>query len=57
MTKAIFTAMGAAVALLAFRSPAFALADDAAKVERGKRAYNAQRCHVCHSIEGQGQPA
>jgi mono/diheme cytochrome c family protein len=31
-----------------------ALAQDAAKVERGKALYTEQKCKMCHSIAGEG---
>jgi mono/diheme cytochrome c family protein len=42
----------AALALLGFMLPA--LAQDAAKIERGKKVYAEQKCGVCHSIGDQG---
>lgn len=35
-------------------APAVAMAQDAAKVEAGKKLYTAQKCQICHSIEGKG---
>lgn len=32
-----------------------ASAQDKAQVEHGMKVYAAQKCHVCHSIEGKGQ--
>ncbi|MCL4811283.1 MAG: c-type cytochrome [Vicinamibacteraceae bacterium] len=34
--------------------PAVAMAQDAAKVEAGKKLYTAQKCQMCHSIAGVG---
>jgi mono/diheme cytochrome c family protein len=35
-------------------APAVAMAQDAAKVEAGKKLYTAQKCQMCHSIAGVG---
>lgn len=48
-----FIATFAAIAIaLAFGAPAFA--EDAAAIEKGKEVYAAQKCKLCHSIEGTG---
>ena len=39
--------------LLALGAPA-AAQDDAAKIEKGKPVYAAQKCGICHSIDGKG---
>ena len=39
--------------LLALAAPA-AAQDDAAKIEKGKQVYTAQKCSICHSIAGKG---
>lgn len=50
MTRTLLTAV-AAVAFCAFAAPA--LAQDA-KVEKGLKVYEAQKCSMCHSIAGKG---
>jgi cytochrome c2 len=51
MRKALFVA--ATLALTSgLLSPVFA--QDKAKVERGVKVYQEQKCSICHSIEGKG---
>lgn len=51
MTLKISTAI--AVLGLAWAVPA--AAQDAKQIEHGKTVYAAQKCSICHSIEGKGQ--
>ena len=51
MTLRISTAI--AVLGLAWAVPAGA--QDATQIEHGKTVYAAQKCSICHSIEGKGQ--
>ena len=44
--------LAAAVLTAAVTTPA--LAQDAAKIERGKAVYVEQKCKLCHSIGGEG---
>ena len=37
-----------------FGFAAVAQAQDAAKIEKGKQVYAAQKCQVCHSVAGVG---
>ena len=46
---------GAAVAVVLFRFGA-AFAQDAAMVEKGKTVFTDQKCKMCHSIAGVGNP-
>lgn len=50
MTRALFAAALFSLVL----GPAAAMAQDAAKVETGKKLYTAQKCQMCHSISGVG---
>lgn len=38
----------------ALSAPAGALAQDGAKVARGKEVFSAQKCFMCHAAEGKG---
>ena len=40
------------IILLGLAGPA--TAQDAARIEKGKQLYTAQKCQVCHSVEGVG---
>jgi mono/diheme cytochrome c family protein len=51
MKRVLIGIMGA-VALCVFATPA--LAQDAAKIEKGAQVYAAQKCSMCHSIDGKG---
>jgi mono/diheme cytochrome c family protein len=48
--------MRAAIVLImvALGSAGVAAQDDAAKIEKGKQVYAAQKCMICHSIAGKG---
>jgi mono/diheme cytochrome c family protein len=48
--------MVAVVALASFGGAGAAFAQDAALVERGMKVYTDQKCSVCHSISGKGNP-
>lgn len=50
--KRLFTMSLAAAAVLAFAGAA--RAQDAAQIEKGIKVYAAQKCSLCHSIEGKG---
>lgn len=50
MKRIVFTTV-AAIAFAAFGSTAFA---QDAKVDKGKALFTAQKCTLCHSIEGKG---
>ena len=45
----------AATAILALAWVAPASAQDAKQIEQGKTVYAAQKCSICHAIEGKGQ--
>ena len=51
MRRTIATFAAFAIAL-AVGAPVFA--DDAAMIEKGKEVYTAQKCKLCHAIEGVG---
>jgi len=44
---------GAAIFALTWVAPA--AAQDAKQIEHGKTVYAAQKCQICHSIDGKGQ--
>ena len=50
--KRVLMAVTGALALTVFATPA--LAQDAAKIEKGAQVYAAQKCQMCHSIAGKG---
>jgi mono/diheme cytochrome c family protein len=52
MTRTLLTAV-AALAFCAFAAPASA---QDAKVEKGPKVYAAQKCTMCHSVAGKGNP-
>lgn len=52
-TTGMLWAMAVGVAL----SAQVAAAQDKEKIEHGVKVYAAQKCNVCHSIEGQGKKA
>jgi mono/diheme cytochrome c family protein len=47
--------LSACAAILAIAWAAPASAQDAKLIEHGKTVYAAQKCSICHSIEGKGQ--
>ena len=47
-------ALAAGIAILAIAPRAADAAQDAALVEKGKAVYAAQKCSMCHAIEGKG---
>ena len=51
--KRVMIAAGAAAALVAFAGTASA---QDAKVEKGLKVYADQKCTLCHSIDGKGNP-
>lgn len=53
MRKRIVMIAGAVLLGWAFL-PSTAAAQDAVKVEHGVKVYAAQKCNVCHSVEGKG---
>ena len=42
------------VIVVVFGLPAIAAAQDKALIERGMKVYAAQKCNICHSIDGKG---
>ena len=50
--RTTFVVAAAALALAVFAAPA--AAQDAKAIEKGQQVYAAQKCSICHSIDGKG---
>jgi mono/diheme cytochrome c family protein len=55
MTRASRTGFSVALALGVALLASPVAAQEKAQIERGMKVYAAQKCHVCHSIDGKGQ--